>query len=121
VELLKSADRVLVIHTDGTATMQSPQSAIKKYEGRDFLDGDEAGSELVSDENSQDDSATRHYSPPAPKAQPSKQLRQTGDIKLYEYYFRSFSFKMLMVWLFVASLVIITEKGPGKTIMHRAR
>ncbi len=119
MELLKSADKVLVIHTGGAATMQTPQSAIRKYEGRDFLDGDEAGSELISDENSQDDSATRHYSPPAPKVKPSKQLHQTGDIKLYKYYLGSFSFKVLVVWLFVAGLVIITERGPGKRNIHR--
>ncbi|KAK3175676.1 hypothetical protein K4F52_010059 [Lecanicillium sp. MT-2017a] len=113
VELLKSADRVLVMHANGTVSTQSPEQAIKEYEGKGFLDDFSDDGEEISDEGSQEVSPTRHYTPPAAKEPIPTTFFPTGDLALYKYYLRSVSVYTFGLWCVVLVILVVTEKGPG--------
>ncbi len=118
MELLKSADRALIIHSDGSVTTQSPQSAIKEYEGQGFLDDFSEDSEDISDGGSRDDSPARHYTPEPPKPRASTSLRQTGDLKLYKYYLSSVRRGMFMAFLLILVLLVLVERAPGNETLN---
>jgi hypothetical protein len=113
VELLKSADRVLVINANGTVSIQSADKAIKEYEGKVFLDDFSDDGEDISDVGSQDNSPARHYTPPEPKQPIPTDFGLTGDLALYKYYLKTVSKSILTVWLVVLVILVVTEKGPG--------
>ena len=118
MELLKSADRSLVINSDGTVTTQSPQGAIKEYEGQGFLDDFSDDSEDISDGGSRDDSPARHYTPEKPKPQPNTSLRQTGDLKLYKYYLSSVRRSMFIMFLLLTVVHVLAERAPGTDTLN---
>ena len=119
MELLKSADRVVVIHANGTVSIQSPEDAIKEYEGKGFLDDFSDDGEEISDDGSQASCPTRHYTPPEPQRPIPTHLAPTGDLALYKYYLKSVSKSIFAVWLVVLVLLVVTEKGPGISIPDR--
>jgi hypothetical protein len=105
VELLKFADNVLVIQSDGTVTMETSLGAIKKYGREDFLEGHQ---------NSEDNTSTAKSGTLKLKKQPAKDdLRRRGDISLYRYYLGSVRMILFVPWFVVAVLVVVFEKFPG--------
>ena len=102
-----------MLHTNGTVSTQSPEKAIKKYEGKGFLDDFSDDEDDISDRGGQDDSPARHYTPPEPKEPIATDFRQTGDLALYKYYMKSVSTWIFIVWIFVLVILVVTEKAPG--------
>ncbi len=101
------------MQTDGTVAMQSPEKAIKKFEGTGFLDDFSDDGEDISDGGSRDDSPDRHYTPPKPTPKASTSLRQVGDLAMYKYYLKSVKPGVFITWLLVLSLLAVSEKAPG--------
>ncbi len=113
MELLKSADNVLVIRANGTVSTQSPDDAIKEYAGKGFLDDFSDDGDDISDRGSQDDSPARHYIAPEPKDPIAANFRPTGDLALYKYYLTFVSKPVFILWLVVVVVLVVTERGPG--------
>lgn len=98
-------------------TVQSPQQAIKRYEGKGFLDDFEDDSEDISDGGSRDDSPARHYTPPSPVEPVDTRLRRAEDLAPYKTYMKSVSTVVFVSWLLLAIVLALTERGPGMSTL----
>lgn len=116
MEVVKNADNVIVMQANGPVTMQSPKAAIKKFEGKGFLDDFSDDDEDISDGGSNDNSPARHYSPPKPAPKASTSLRQTGDYAMYKYYLKSVNPVVFILWLLLLGIHTVVEKAPGMNI-----
>lgn len=93
--------------------MQSPDDAIKEYEGKGFLDAYPDAQDGIIDKSGQEGTLAMNNAPPEPTKRPDTQLRQVGDMALYKYYIKSVSAVTFILWLVVLVLLTLTEKGPG--------
>jgi hypothetical protein len=111
------ADKVIILDKDGRITQQGDTSASFLQEQclKNFVSDRHSGSNReVADADVQPAAAS------TPEELGKRDLeRQTGDISLYRFYFRSVSLVMTMSWLGLAIIYIGLGRAPRKHDLFR--
>ncbi|KAF6835949.1 ABC multidrug transporter [Colletotrichum plurivorum] len=111
VHFLPSADHIIVLAKDGAVVQEGSFASLQETEGyvKDLALKTKSTTELDDPEVASGSPASTD---PSPAEEDADLTRQSGDITLYKFYFKSVSAFMALFWLFLAIVYIGLGKAP---------